>query len=86
MSEASRDDRTDYLQQAPTRTELIEVLLTVSSTATAVLNLAVTLCDNGAPKSVLDAVSPLVEKHKRLQGLMREMTNAGVDPDWDRRK
>lgn len=72
-----------YLQQPPTRNELLPVILAVSSLTSAVMELAVALADGAKPNDVMNAARPLVEKKERLDGLMRELINAGVDPQWD---
>lgn len=79
----SQADCVAYLHGQPTRNELLPLILTVSSLTTAVMELAVAIADGGKPTEFMDAARPLVEHKERLNGLMRELMNAGVDPQWD---
>lgn len=77
------DERALPEPKSPSRDELRTVVLIVLKIHTAMLNLALAISDGAGPDAVINAVRPVSDDHHRLMQLMRELTNAGVDSEWD---
>ena len=76
------EDRRAYLNAPPTRLEIVNLLILVESVLS--VGLLADLADNEGDQA--GRVSHLLVAHEqngKIVTMMRELLNAGVDPNWD---
>lgn len=95
--EQSKADRLAYLQHPVTRGDLIPLITAVTIMLGTVAEVALALGDlhsneagpddRATPyeviRTVTDQLGPLLTVRDKLHAQVRELGNAGVDPEWD---
>lgn len=74
-----------YYAGTPTRQELLPVVQALFDLQSTVLELGLVVSDDGRNEEVVETLRGTVVSSERIAALIREMMNAGVDPEWDHR-